>query len=200
MHAPRKDFKDLLKVHAAPGEPYVWLTSMGLGIGLLMVAGLLAVILMNGLPVFWPGRVVVVKLKEGVTGPVPNSPEIVGEIVQERTKSVKVLGADGKPAADQKEIQLFVGNKDTYGFSFVFLDSSNIASIGRRRTYWFWNEWNMATRSEHLRLSNLRTASVSRQGRRSSTQPCERSFATVMRAALKLRKSKGPRSGASTLR
>ena len=131
MHAPRKDFKDLLRVHAAPGEPYVWLTSMGLGIGLLMVAGLLGVIVMNGLPVFWPGRAVTVKLKEGVASPVPNSPEIVGEIVQERTKSVKVLGADGEPAADQEEIQLFVGNKDTYGFSFVFLDSSSIGSIGR---------------------------------------------------------------------
>ncbi len=65
MHAPRKDFKDLLRVHAAPGEPFVWLTSMGLGIGLLMVAGLLGVIVMNGLPVFWPGRAVTVKLKEG---------------------------------------------------------------------------------------------------------------------------------------
>ena len=131
MHAPRKNFKDLLKVHAAPGEPFVWLTSMGLGIGLLMVAGLLAVIVVNGIPVFWPGRVVVVKLKENVTSPVPSSPEIVGEIVQERTKSVKVLGADGEPAADQKEIQFFVGNKDTYGFSFVFLDSSSIALMGR---------------------------------------------------------------------
>jgi phosphate transport system permease protein len=131
MHAPRKDFKDLVKVHAAPGEPFVWLTSMGLGIGLLMVAGLLAVIVMNGIPVFWPGRVVVVKLKENIPSPVPNSPEIIGEIVQQRTKSVKVLGPDGKPVADQKEIQLFVGNKDTYGFNFVFLDSSSVASIGR---------------------------------------------------------------------
>lgn len=133
MHAPRRDFKDLLKVHAAPGEPFVWFTSMGLGIGLLMVAGLLGVIVMNGLPVFWPGRAVAVKLKENIPSPVPNSSEIVGEIVQERTKSVKVLGADGEPAADQKEIQLFVGNKDTYGFSFVFLDSSSIGSIGRPR-------------------------------------------------------------------
>jgi phosphate transport system permease protein len=131
MHAPRRDYKDVFRAHAAPGEPFVWLTSMGLAISILMVVGLLGVIVMNGLPVFWPSRVVAVKLKEGVTSPVPNSPEIIGEIAQERTKSVKVLGADGKPAADQKEIQLFVGNKDTYGFSFAFLDSSSIASIER---------------------------------------------------------------------
>jgi phosphate transport system permease protein len=131
MHAPRRDYKDLLKVHAAPGEPFVWLTSMGLAIGLLMVVGLLCVIVINGLPVFWPGRVVAVKLKEGIASPVANSPEIIGEIVQERTKSVKVLGADGKPAADQRGIQLFVANKDIYGFSFVFLDSSSIAAIER---------------------------------------------------------------------
>ena len=98
MHAPRRDYKDVLKVHAAPGEPFVWLTSMGLAIGLLMVVGLLGVIVMNGLPVFWPGDAVVAKLKEGVTSPVPNTPEIIGEIAQERTKSVKVLGPDGKPA------------------------------------------------------------------------------------------------------
>ena len=131
MHAPRRDYKDLLKVHAAPGEPFVWLTSMGLAVSILMVVGLLGVIVLNGLPVFWPNDAVVAKLKGGVTSPVPNTPEIIGEIAQERTKSVKVLGPDGKPLADQTEIQFFVGNKDTYGFSFVYLDSTSIASIER---------------------------------------------------------------------
>ena len=81
----------------------------------------------------------------------PNSPEIIGEIAQERTKSVKVLGADGKPAADQKEIQLFVGNKDSYGFSFAFLDSSSIASIERpKERIASGKESSMAMRSERL--------------------------------------------------
>jgi phosphate transport system permease protein len=131
MHAPRRDYKDAFKVHAAPGEPFVWLTSMGLAVSLLMVVGLLAVIVLNGLPVFWPNDAVVAKLKEGVISPAPNTPEIIGEIAQERTKSVKVLGPDGKPLADQTEIQFFIGNKDTYGFSFVYLDSNSIASIER---------------------------------------------------------------------
>ena len=87
---------------------------MGLAVSILIVVGLLAVIVLNGLPVFWPKDAVVAKLKEGVTSPVPNTPEIIGEIAQERTKSVKVLGPDGKPLADQTEIQLFVGNKEPH--------------------------------------------------------------------------------------
>ncbi len=93
MHAPRRDYRDVFKVRAPPGEPFVWLTSMGLALSIMMVVGLLAVIVLNGLPVFWPNDAVVAKLKEGVTSPVPNTPEIIGEIAQERTKSVKVPGA-----------------------------------------------------------------------------------------------------------
>ncbi|MGC1481962.1 MAG: phosphate ABC transporter permease PstA [Chthoniobacterales bacterium] len=131
MHAPRKNSKDLLKVHAAPGEPFVWLTAMGLAVGVLMVIGLLAVIVLNGLPVFWPHAAVAVQLEPGVNNPIANAPAVVGEIVERRTKAVKVLGPDGEPLENQQEIQFYVANRDSYGFSFVFLDSGDIAAIER---------------------------------------------------------------------
>lgn len=129
MHAPIKD-NPLTRTHAAPGEPFVWLTAMGLTIGLLMVVGLLGIIVANGLPVFWPSPLDEVTLREGVRNPVPGEGQsFVGERVQTRKKRSPVLTASGQPAADQTELQFFVGNKDIYGVNFAFVNGADIASI-----------------------------------------------------------------------
>jgi ABC-type phosphate transport system auxiliary subunit len=44
------------------GEPFVWVTAMGLTVGLAMIVYLLGLILVNGYASFWPGRVVQVEL------------------------------------------------------------------------------------------------------------------------------------------
>ncbi len=120
----------LTRTHAAPGEPFVWLTAMGLTVGLIMVVGLLAVIVANGLPVFWPSPVYEVHLKDGVKNPVPNGGStITGEIIQTRTKRIPVLGPDGEKLTDQTELQLFVGNKETYGLNFAFVNRADVASM-----------------------------------------------------------------------
>jgi len=126
------DTKDLelTRTLAAPGEPFVWLTAMGLALGLIMVVGLLGVIVANGLPVFWPSKIVEVHLKPGVKNPLPNSGDtLTGEIVQTREKRIPVLSASGDKIEDQTEVQIFVGNKDVNGSGFVFLNNSDIASI-----------------------------------------------------------------------
>lgn len=120
---------DLKKTMAAKGEPFVWLTAMGLAVGLLMVAGLLGIIITNGVPVFWPDRVVQLTLKPGISSPVPGGgSELVGELVQKRVKRIPIPDADGKPAADQTEIQVFVGNKDAYAINFAFANQVDIAA------------------------------------------------------------------------
>ena len=122
--------KDLTRTMAAPGEPFVWITAMGLSIGLLMVIGLLGVILANGLQVFWPNRVVEATLNTGVSNPVPNAAEtITGEIVQTRNKRILILDASGNKITDQKEVQFYIGNKDAYGLNFVFVNRADIASM-----------------------------------------------------------------------
>lgn len=129
MHAPLKD-NSLTRTHAAPGEPFVWLTAMGLTLGLLMVVGLLGIIIANGVPVFWPRPLEEVTLKAGVRNPVPGGGEtFVGQLVQKRTKRSPVLTASGEPAKDQSELQFFVGNKDIYGVNFAFINGIDIASI-----------------------------------------------------------------------
>lgn len=128
-----KDAKlDITRAHAAPGEPFVWLTAMGLSLGLLMVAGLLGIIVSNGLPVFWPSEVLELKLKPGVKNPLPGGREtITGQLVQKREKRIPILGPDGEKIEDQREIQLFVGNKDAYRTGFVFVNNADVASISR---------------------------------------------------------------------
>jgi len=126
MHATHKD-DSLTRTHAAAGEPFVWLTAMGLTIGLLMVVGLLGIIVANGIPVFWPKKVYEVTLKAGINNPVPGGGEsFAGEIVQTRTKRVPILTKTGEVEADQKEVQYFVGNKDIYGLNFAFVSRVDI--------------------------------------------------------------------------
>ena len=125
---------DLTRTHAAPGEPFVWLTAMGLSLGLLMVFGLLGIIVANGLPVFWPAKIVELHLKPGVKNPVPNSGEtLTGEIVQTREKRIPILGPNGEKIEDQTEVQIFVGNKDVNGSGFAFVNNADIASISEPR-------------------------------------------------------------------
>ena len=98
------------------GEPFVWLTAMGLGLGLLMVIFLLLLILRNGFEVFWPDRVMQLKLKQESQAKLGESLYIGGRLVQEQKKA----------AADQIEWQIFTGNKETYGQAFKYLDKDDI--------------------------------------------------------------------------
>lgn len=102
------------------GELYVWFTGMGLVVGLLMVVYLLGLILANGLDAFWPKRVAQVALIETSPAGVKGSKTIAGEIIKERQKT-------GRTGA--VEWQLFLGNKDAYGISFLYLDYADIDQV-----------------------------------------------------------------------
>ena len=132
MDASKNPELDLTRTHAAPGEPFVWLTAMGLSLGLLMVGGLLGIIVANGLPVFWPSEVLELRLKPGVTNPLPGGGDILtGELVQTRERRTPILSPDGTKIDDQTELQLFVGNKDANGTAFAFVNNADVASVSR---------------------------------------------------------------------
>lgn len=96
------------------GESFVWFTSMGLAIGLIMVVFLLFLIVSNGIKVFWPDETAVIKLKEGTY--------IAGNILRKQER----MGSRGS-VNPQHELQLFIGNKDIYGLGFRFIDEKDIA-------------------------------------------------------------------------
>ena len=97
------------------GEHLIWLTGSALGICLLMILGLLAVILTNGLGIFWPSRLQQLTLNDGTV--------LAGELVQRQA-----IPNPGHPDSLKKHrVQLKVGNRDLYGFDFRWVDESQIA-------------------------------------------------------------------------
>lgn len=94
---------------------------MGLSIGLLMVIGLLSLIVKQGISVFWPADVVQITLKAGVANGIDESPLIAGQIIKKQERRTHGAG--------EKEWQIFTGNRDAYGFSFKYVNVSDIVKL-----------------------------------------------------------------------
>ena len=105
------------RVRSTTGEPLVWLTAMGLTIGLLMVVYLIGLIVVNGLDAFWPARVAQIELQEGSKAGINNARRFGGKIVKVQQKATQ-----GDGTRDHSEWQVMVGNKEVYGFGFKYLD------------------------------------------------------------------------------
>lgn len=103
------------------GEALVWFTGMGLGVGILLIVGLLAIILKNGLSMFWPDTIYQVELVEGATAGPRNGENFAGAIALERYKRLQEEGV-----SLTREFQFFTGNKDAYGQMYHFVDSDQI--------------------------------------------------------------------------
>ena len=100
------------------GELFVWMTASGVAISLLMVAGMLVLIMFNGLGQFWPGTLQQVTLKTQET--------VIGHLVGEETiphsmTTDALLG--------QRRFRYRVGNRDHFGSEYRWINESEIASI-----------------------------------------------------------------------
>ena len=112
------------RVRSTAGEPMVWLTAMGLTIGLLMVVYLIGLIVVNGLAAFWPTRVAQIELREGSKAGLNDTRQLGGKIVKIQQKATRGDGTRG-----QTEWQVMVGNKEVYGFGFMYLDRADIVKV-----------------------------------------------------------------------
>jgi phosphate transport system permease protein len=104
-----------------PGEGLVWLSAMGLAIGLLMVVTLMYVIVTNGVSVFWPKRVMEFTLQQGT-----RQIAVIGSVVKIQDKP----SIDSKPAVE--EYQVYTGNKDVNDLAFRYFDSAAIVGAPTR--------------------------------------------------------------------
>ena len=106
------------KPNSQLGEPKVWLCALGLSLGILMVAGLLTLIIIEGTSVFWPRQIheLTVKTADGKTE------TLAGEIrkVQFRRDATK--------GTRTEEWLVFLGNKDANGNAFRYVDATNISA------------------------------------------------------------------------
>jgi phosphate transport system permease protein len=97
------------------GDPAIWFTGTGLGISLLMITGMIALILANGLGFFWPKPLTQLTLADGSL--------LLGEIVTR-----EAIPHPGSPTARGYRLQLKVGNRDLVSADFRWIDESDIKS------------------------------------------------------------------------
>ncbi len=102
---------------SSKGEHWVWLTAGGLSLGIVMVIGLLLLIAVRGVSAFWPSQIQVMQVeREGEV-------EILaGYITQSSERRDPFTGKL------VEQIQIFRGNKDVYGESFLYIDQRDIQS------------------------------------------------------------------------
>src|SRR5687768_9822038 len=101
------------------GDSAIWLAGSGLGICLLMIAGMIALILTNGLGFFWPGPLVQLTLSDGS--------KVLGEI-----SGREPIPAPGTPQhLEHFRVQLKLGNRDITGTDFRWIDEKDITARER---------------------------------------------------------------------
>ena len=108
---------DSMKNFWRRGELFVWLTASGVAISLLMVGGMLALIMVNGLGQFWPATLhqTVLKTHEVVIG------QVVGhEIIPNSVTSDRPAGLD--------RYRYRVGNRDVFGSEYRWINGEDIVS------------------------------------------------------------------------
>lgn len=92
------------------GDAFIWVTGSALGCCLIMVAGLVGVIAYHALGHFWPAPLVQLELADGT--------RTLGRQVGRQ----EIPGKDGA-----FRLQLKVGNRDTYGLDFRWVDEDQVA-------------------------------------------------------------------------
>jgi phosphate transport system permease protein len=97
------------------GDPAIWLAGSALGMCLLMIAGMIGLILVNGLGFFWPRQIVQLTLKDG-------------DVVMGEVASREDIPPAMRRAGSTHRIQLKLGNRDITGIDFRWIDESDIVT------------------------------------------------------------------------
>lgn len=100
------------------GESFIWLTGGALAISLLMVAGLVVLVLINGFGFFWPKDLAQFNLEDGRS--------LLGQVMAREQIPQPDAPPDTPP---EYRIQVKQGNRDFYGIDFVWVDEADIASL-----------------------------------------------------------------------
>ncbi len=114
------------------GETYVWVTAMGLTVGLTMILLLLALVVYNGVSVFWPRNVALVEFKADGTTRFRDGNRAMGVVTIEQERDRRDLTPEqleSPDPADRREKQLFMGNRDAFGQSFAFFAAGDIEKV-----------------------------------------------------------------------
>jgi phosphate transport system permease protein len=107
------------------GDPFIWLTGSALAVCLLMIGGLIAIVLVNGLGFFWPSQLERVTLRDGSV--------FMGELAAREP-----IPDPGHPDHLTKHrILLRLGNRDLYGSDFKWINEEDVAGRDRPSGVYF---------------------------------------------------------------
>ncbi len=104
-----------MRTYWRSGELFVWMTAFGVAVGLLMIAGLLALIMFHGLGQFWPQTIEQVELDNGQF--------VIGQPVGRETIPRSV--SQDQPRGLSRT-RFRVGNRDVFGSDFRWVDDDAI--------------------------------------------------------------------------
>lgn len=106
-----------MKKYFRSGEIFIWFTGMGLGLSLIMISGLLLLIVINGKDYFWASELVQITRTDGS--------KQLGEVVKEEPIPNLNL-PDSLWNKGLLRMQMKIGNRDLYGFDFLWIDERDI--------------------------------------------------------------------------
>ncbi len=106
----------------ARGEPWQWLTGGGLVVGVMMIAGLLALVLWQGARTFWPQPLLRYELVDGTV--------VAGEVT--RREAYRPEGAD----ADVRRFLVRTGNFELTQEHFRWVDEPDVIEDNPTRPRW----------------------------------------------------------------
>jgi phosphate transport system permease protein len=135
------------------GEVWVWVTGVGLAVGLFMICFLLAVIAWNGINYFWPKKIAEITLSEDGRSVFRGQHTVPGVIVQRRALTAENLSPTDADLVDlaaevnrdfMREMMVFTGNRDLFATqNFAFLNMGDIEAVSHpkdliriERTQW----------------------------------------------------------------
>jgi len=114
------------------GETYVWVTGMGLTLGLTMILFLLGLVVYNGVGVFWPRAVALVEFRSDRSTRFQGGTRALGVMTVEQERDVRDLTPEqvtSPDPADRREKQFFLGNRDAFGQSFAYFSAGDLAAV-----------------------------------------------------------------------
>ncbi len=123
---------------SARGEPFVWLTGVGLGLSLLMIVGLLGLVVVQGSTTFWPRPVIEVILADGkkILGDESRS-ETYRPSAEELARVSEAARARVAAEGGSARRRLFrTGNFDLYGDDYRWVNDLDVVSESRPADAW----------------------------------------------------------------
>jgi len=119
--------KWLKKIPSDQGEKFVWLSGMGLSMGVIMITSLLLLVLLRGLTVFWPDDITYFEFTEDFEN-WQRGDVIAAEVVDRDSDihhSVKQNGDNGR------ELKLYIANRIYNNSQFIWVSENAIRNIGK---------------------------------------------------------------------